>query len=214
MTKVLIVTNDFPPRQRRDPVVRARACQRGCRPTVSWSTRPAWEGAAEFDARQPFPVIRHPTSLMLPVPSVARAGPRAAGRARLRHRAVRRGRAARPAGPAAAPGRCRADRRRSPTATRLAGPRCPAPGHCCGASATRSTSLTYLGGVLPDPAGQGAVAAGRRPHGPGWRPAWTPAAFRPGAGGAAIRQRPRHRAGPARSWSACPGWCRARARTR
>jgi phosphatidylinositol alpha-1,6-mannosyltransferase len=33
---------------------------------------PAWEGAAEFDAEQPFPVIRHPTSLMLPVPSVAR----------------------------------------------------------------------------------------------------------------------------------------------
>ena len=33
---------------------------------------PAWAGAAEFDARQPFPVIRHPTSLMLPVPAVAR----------------------------------------------------------------------------------------------------------------------------------------------
>jgi phosphatidyl-myo-inositol dimannoside synthase len=33
---------------------------------------PAWPRAGEFDARQPFPVIRHPTSLMLPVPSVAR----------------------------------------------------------------------------------------------------------------------------------------------
>jgi phosphatidylinositol alpha-1,6-mannosyltransferase len=33
---------------------------------------PAWKGAAEFDAEQPFPVIRHPTSLMLPVPSVSR----------------------------------------------------------------------------------------------------------------------------------------------
>jgi phosphatidyl-myo-inositol dimannoside synthase len=32
---------------------------------------PAWEGAAEFDRAQPFPVIRHPGSLMLPVPSVA-----------------------------------------------------------------------------------------------------------------------------------------------
>ena len=31
---------------------------------------PAWPGAAEFDARQQFPVIRHPGSLMLPVPSV------------------------------------------------------------------------------------------------------------------------------------------------
>jgi phosphatidyl-myo-inositol dimannoside synthase len=33
---------------------------------------PAWDGAASFDAQQPFPVIRHPTSLMLPVPSVSR----------------------------------------------------------------------------------------------------------------------------------------------
>jgi phosphatidylinositol alpha-1,6-mannosyltransferase len=33
---------------------------------------PSWPGAAEFDARQPMPVIRHPTSLMLPVPSVTR----------------------------------------------------------------------------------------------------------------------------------------------
>src|ERR1700683_1769814 len=33
---------------------------------------PAWTGATEFDAKQPFPVIRHPTSLMLPVPAVSR----------------------------------------------------------------------------------------------------------------------------------------------
>ena len=37
---------------------------------------PSWEGAADFDAKQPFPVIRHPTSLMLPVPSVARRAAR------------------------------------------------------------------------------------------------------------------------------------------
>ncbi|HEY5988861.1 MAG TPA: glycosyltransferase family 4 protein, partial [Streptosporangiaceae bacterium] len=37
---------------------------------------PAWEGATEFDASQPFPVERHPTSLMLPVPSVARRAAR------------------------------------------------------------------------------------------------------------------------------------------
>jgi len=41
---------------------------------------PAWPGAAEFDAAQPFPVERHPSSLMLPVPSVARRA------ARLLHR--------------------------------------------------------------------------------------------------------------------------------
>src|SRR5258707_15189662 len=33
---------------------------------------PSWDGGAAFDARQPFPVIRHPTWLMLPVRSVAR----------------------------------------------------------------------------------------------------------------------------------------------
>lgn len=33
---------------------------------------PAWEGAAAFDQRQPFLVLRHRTSLMLPVPSVRR----------------------------------------------------------------------------------------------------------------------------------------------
>ncbi len=33
---------------------------------------PAWKGAAEFDARQPFPVVRHPGSLMLPEPGVLR----------------------------------------------------------------------------------------------------------------------------------------------
>jgi phosphatidylinositol alpha-1,6-mannosyltransferase len=33
---------------------------------------PAWQGAAAFDAAQSFPVIRHPTSLMLPTRSVLR----------------------------------------------------------------------------------------------------------------------------------------------
>jgi phosphatidylinositol alpha-1,6-mannosyltransferase len=33
---------------------------------------PAWKGAAEFDAVQPFEVVRHRNSLMLPEPSVAR----------------------------------------------------------------------------------------------------------------------------------------------
>jgi phosphatidyl-myo-inositol dimannoside synthase len=33
---------------------------------------PSWPGAAAFDAEQPFPVIRHPTRLMLPLPTVRR----------------------------------------------------------------------------------------------------------------------------------------------
>jgi phosphatidylinositol alpha-1,6-mannosyltransferase len=69
--KVLIVTNDFPPRRGGiQSFVHALALRMPPGGVVVYA--PAWEGAAEFDAQQPFPVIRHPTSLMLPVPSVAR----------------------------------------------------------------------------------------------------------------------------------------------
>ncbi len=69
MRRTLIVTNDFPPRQGGiQSFVHALATRL---PEVIVYA-PAWTGAAEFDARQPFPVIRHPTSLMLPVPSVSR----------------------------------------------------------------------------------------------------------------------------------------------
>jgi phosphatidylinositol alpha-1,6-mannosyltransferase len=69
MSKVLIVTNDFPPRSGGiQSFVRALAARLPADGVVVYA--PAWEGAAEFDARQPFPVVRHPGSLMLPVPSV------------------------------------------------------------------------------------------------------------------------------------------------
>jgi phosphatidyl-myo-inositol dimannoside synthase len=69
--KVLIVSNDFPPRRGGiQSFVHALALRMPAGGVVVYA--PAWEGAAEFDAQQPFPVIRHPTSLMLPVPSVAR----------------------------------------------------------------------------------------------------------------------------------------------
>jgi phosphatidyl-myo-inositol dimannoside synthase len=69
MTKVLIVTNDFPPRKGGiQSFVHALAARLPPDGVVVYA--PAWEGAAEFDARQPFPVIRHPGSLMLPVPQV------------------------------------------------------------------------------------------------------------------------------------------------
>jgi phosphatidyl-myo-inositol dimannoside synthase len=68
--KVLIVSNDFPPRRGGiQSFVHALALRMPADSVVVYA--PAWEGAAAFDARQPFPVIRHPTSLMLPVPSVA-----------------------------------------------------------------------------------------------------------------------------------------------
>lgn len=71
MRKVLILTNDFPPRAGGiQSFVHALAL--GLPPEDVVVYAPAWQGAAEFDAAQPFPVVRHPTSLMLPVPSVAR----------------------------------------------------------------------------------------------------------------------------------------------
>ena len=71
MRRTLIVTNDFPPRQGGiQSFVHGLATRLPAGAVVVYA--PAWDGAAEFDAQQPFPVIRHPTSLMLPVPSVAR----------------------------------------------------------------------------------------------------------------------------------------------
>jgi phosphatidylinositol alpha-1,6-mannosyltransferase len=69
--RTLIVTNDFPPRRGGiQSFVHALATRLPEDTVIVYA--PAWEGAAEFDARQPFPVIRHPTSLMLPVPAVSR----------------------------------------------------------------------------------------------------------------------------------------------
>jgi phosphatidylinositol alpha-1,6-mannosyltransferase len=69
MTKVLIVTNDFPPRSGGiQSFVHALAVRLPADGVVVYA--PAWPDAAEFDARQPFPVIRHPGSLMLPLPPV------------------------------------------------------------------------------------------------------------------------------------------------
>ena len=75
MRRVLIVTNDFPPRRGGiQSFVHALAARLPEDAVCVYA--PAWDGAAGFDARQPFPVVRHRTSLMLPVPTVAR---RAAG---------------------------------------------------------------------------------------------------------------------------------------
>ncbi len=71
MPKVLIVSNDFPPRRGGiQSFVHGLASRMPSGAVVVYA--PSWDGGAAFDARQPFPVIRHPTSLMLPVPSVAR----------------------------------------------------------------------------------------------------------------------------------------------
>ena len=76
MSRTLVVTNDFPPRRGGiQSFVHGLVSRQPAGSVVVYA--PAWEGAAEFDARQPFPVVRHPTSLMLPVPSVARRAVRA-----------------------------------------------------------------------------------------------------------------------------------------
>jgi phosphatidylinositol alpha-1,6-mannosyltransferase len=71
VNRTLIVTNDFPPRQGGIQSFVHALAERLPDGTVTVYA-PAWEGAGEFDRRQPFPVVRHPTSLMLPVPSVSR----------------------------------------------------------------------------------------------------------------------------------------------
>jgi phosphatidyl-myo-inositol dimannoside synthase len=71
MRRVLIVTNDFPPRRGGiQSFVHALAARLPGDEVCVYA--PAWDGAARFDARQPFPVVRHRTSMMLPLPAVAR----------------------------------------------------------------------------------------------------------------------------------------------
>jgi phosphatidylinositol alpha-1,6-mannosyltransferase len=72
VTRTLIVTNDFPPRPGGiQAFVHNLAVRQPPGSLVVYA--PAWKGAASFDAEQPFEVVRHPTSLMLPVPEVARS---------------------------------------------------------------------------------------------------------------------------------------------
>ena len=69
--RTLVVTNDFPPRPGGiQSFVHGLLTRQPEGSVVVYA--PAWDGAAEFDARQPFPVVRHPTSLMVPEPRVLR----------------------------------------------------------------------------------------------------------------------------------------------
>lgn len=72
MTKrTLIVTNDFPPRPGGiQAFVHGLAVRRPPGSVVVYA--PRWKGCEEFDARQPYEVVRHPSSLMLPTRAVAR----------------------------------------------------------------------------------------------------------------------------------------------
>ncbi|MBE7189320.1 glycosyltransferase family 4 protein [Jatrophihabitans endophyticus] len=67
-TRTLVVTNDFPPRQGGiQSFVHEILLRRPAGSVVVYASDHA--GSAAFDARQPFPVLRHPTGLLLPSPA-------------------------------------------------------------------------------------------------------------------------------------------------
>jgi len=69
--KTLIVTNDFPPRQGGiQSYVHELAVRQPAGSVVVYASD--HPGAKQFDARQPFPVVRHPTGLLVPTPSARR----------------------------------------------------------------------------------------------------------------------------------------------
>jgi phosphatidyl-myo-inositol dimannoside synthase len=74
MSRVLLVTNDFPPRRGGiqsylQELVVHLADTGGHTLTVY---APKWKGSDEFDRAAAYEVVRHPTTLMLPEPSVAK----------------------------------------------------------------------------------------------------------------------------------------------
>ena len=69
--RTLVVTNDFPPRPGGiQAFVHQLALRQPAGSVVVYASTHA--GAAAFDAAQPFPVVRHPTGLLLPTPDVLR----------------------------------------------------------------------------------------------------------------------------------------------
>ncbi len=71
MARTLVVTNDFPPRPGGiQAFVHQLAARQPAGSLLVYA--PAWPGAAAFDAEQPFEVVRHRTSLMLPTAEVSR----------------------------------------------------------------------------------------------------------------------------------------------
>lgn len=68
-SRTLVVTNDFPPRAGGiQAFVHGVLMHQPADSVVVYA--PAWKRSEQFDAQQPFPVIRHRTSLMLPEPTV------------------------------------------------------------------------------------------------------------------------------------------------
>lgn len=71
MNRVLLVTNDFPPRPGGiQSFVHNLALRQPASSVVVYAS--SYAGAAGFDAEQPFEVVRNPTGMLLPTPAVAR----------------------------------------------------------------------------------------------------------------------------------------------
>jgi phosphatidylinositol alpha-1,6-mannosyltransferase len=71
MTRTLVVTNDFPPRAGGiQAFIHGLLLRQPSDSVVVYA--PSWKRAEAFDAEQPFEVIRHSGSLMLPTPDVAK----------------------------------------------------------------------------------------------------------------------------------------------
>jgi len=69
VSRTLVVTNDFPPRAGGiQAFVHGVLLHQDPDSVVVYAS--AWKRAAQFDSEQPFPVIRHRSSLMLPEPTV------------------------------------------------------------------------------------------------------------------------------------------------
>lgn len=73
MARTLLVTNDFPPRPGGiQSYLQALAGQLPSDDLVVYAPRWRGDSHTRFDAKQPFQVVRHPTTLMLPTPAVLR----------------------------------------------------------------------------------------------------------------------------------------------
>lgn len=74
MAKVLLVTNDFPPRPGGIQAYLEALTHRlvDSRAHTLTVYAPRWKGAERYDRDASFEVVRHPTTLMLPEPTVAR----------------------------------------------------------------------------------------------------------------------------------------------
>ena len=71
MRRTLVVTNDFPPRQGGiQSFVHQLLVRQPPGSIVVYASQ--HDGSAAFDAEQPFPVIRHPTGLLVPTPGARR----------------------------------------------------------------------------------------------------------------------------------------------